>query len=157
MAVHVRQILVPVDFSECSRKALAVAWEWAQKLGAEIDLLHVWTIPGFLPPGVTVIGAGAPEQSLLELIRERTEEEMRKFASDARALGIAVRATYSEPGDAARTIVDRTERGGYDLVVMGTHGRSGLEHVLVGSVTERVVRRSKRPVLTVRQAKPAAE
>ena len=150
MPVAVRRILVPVDFSECSRTALGVAWEWAQMLGGTIDVLHVWTVPSFIPPGMTVMGLGPTEQSLLELIRTRTDDEMRKFVSEAEARGIAINAASSEPGVAAKAIVERAETGDYDLIAMGTHGRSGIEHALLGSVTERVVRRSHRPVLTVR-------
>jgi len=150
MSFVVRRILVPVDFSECSRTALNVAWEWAQLLGASVDLLHVWTVPSFIPPGMTVMGLGPTEQSLLELIRTRTDDEMRKFVSEAEARGIKIHAASSEPGVAAKVIVERAETGDYDLIAMGTHGRSGIEHALLGSVTERVVRRSHRPVLTVR-------
>ena len=150
MALVIRRILVPVDFSEGSRRALNAAWEWARAFDAKIDLLHVWSIPSFIPPGLTVKGDGSAERSLLEQIRSRTEQEMQRFSSEAEGNGIRIRATRSEPGLAARTIVEHAERGDYDLIVMGTHGRRGLEHVLLGSVTERVLRRSKRPVLTVR-------
>jgi nucleotide-binding universal stress UspA family protein len=97
-----------------------------------------------------VSGLGPNEQSLIDLVRARAEHELGIFVDELRATGAQIRNARSEPGDAARTIVQVAEKEHYDLVVVGTHGRSGLSRLLVGSVAERVVRHSARPVLTVR-------
>jgi nucleotide-binding universal stress UspA family protein len=149
----IRQILVPTDFSEPSRAALDYAAELARPLGASIDVLHVWEQPVFVPPSM-MPEAGVADLSILEIYRKNAESQLDGFVADARKRGVAIRAAFAELGPASHTISDFADRRGYDLIVIGTHGRTGLAHALIGSVAERVVRYAHRPVLAVRA--PAA-
>jgi len=150
MAMKLKKILVAVDFSAGSMQALEKACELAVACGASVDILHVWETPSFLPPD-TLVGANVEmQQSLLEMVHEHANQELARFASDAEAKGLKVVEKLSEEGDPSRTIVSVAESNGYDLIALGTMGRTGLMHVLLGSVAEKVVRHSKVPVLTVK-------
>jgi universal stress protein A len=144
----VRKILVPVDFSDSSRLALAHAAAWAAPFGAKVDVLHVWQAPAFVP--LPSLPETSPtDATLVELVKKTAEQALDRFVADVTQRGIAVREALSEPGSPAHTIVDVAKKGGYDLVVLGTHGHTGLAHALIGSVAERVVRHASCPVLTV--------
>jgi universal stress protein A len=145
-----KRILVPVDFSSCSRSALEHAAALATKLDATIDLLHVWQPPPLVAPEA-LLGIGHENPGLLQVAKSQAEVAMSQFVEWARITGARIEQARVEPGDPARTIVDAANRGNYDLIAMGTHGRSGLAHLLLGSVAEKVVRRSTRPVMTVRE------
>src|SRR5450432_2641038 len=145
-----RTILVPTDLSPCSSRALASAQEFASAFGATIDLLYVWSAPSLVAPESVITGVGINEQPLLEWIRHSASEQLTKFEAEARQSGIAVRGSLCEAGDPASTILERAAAGKYDLLVLGTHGRTGISHVIMGSVAEKVVRRAPCPVLTVR-------
>ena len=140
----IRRILVGVDFSPPSDKALALAVDLAKKLGAELTLLHVYQIPAFAFPETIV---PAPPETVDRLINEN-RKHLEQLAVSVRAQGVAA-ATDLLPGSAFVELVGRA-RQGFDLVVVGTHGRTGLRHALLGSVAEKVVRKSPVPVLTVR-------
>ncbi len=145
-----RTILVPTDLSPCSTRALATAQQFASAFGASIDLLYVWSAPALVSPESVITGVGINEQPLLEWIRHSASEHLTRFEADARGSGIAVRTSLCESGDPASTIIERAADGKYDLLVLGTHGRTGFSHVIIGSVAEKVVRRAPCPVLTVR-------
>ena len=151
---YLRRILVPVDYSACSRAALEHAAMLAKSFNATIDLLYVWEAPAFVAPEA-MVGAAGTTQTLAQLASDQAQAAMREFAALAREDGIEIANTRVEQGDPAHTIVDLGEREGYDLIAMGTHGRSGFAHLLLGSVAEKVVRRATRPVLTVRTAESA--
>ena len=145
-----RTILVPTDLSPCSTRALASAQDFALAFGASIDLLYVWSAPALVAPESVITGVGINEQPLLEWIRHSATEQLTQFEANARQSGIAVRNSMCEAGDPATRIVERAASGKYDLLVLGTHGRTGISHVIMGSVAEKVVRRAPCPVLTVR-------
>jgi universal stress protein A len=150
------RILVPVDFSSHSDAALSCALSLARRLGAQLELFHVVEDPhtagawgaevAYVPSVQEILGnyAKTCEGLLAELKR-------RAGGDDA---AVTTRVLIGSP---ARTIVERAQEGAFDLVVMGTHGRTGLAHVVMGSVAERVVRHAPCPVLTIREARgPAA-
>lgn len=151
----IRQILVPSDFSESSRAALDYAVELARPLDASIDVLHVWEAPLFMPPA-SLLETGVADTSLVEIFRKNAEDSLAQFVSEAKHRGVRVRAAFAELGPPAHTIVEFARSREYDLIVMGTHGRTGLSHALIGSVAERVVRHASCPVLTAREALVAA-
>jgi universal stress protein A len=146
----IKTILVPVDFSDASRQALDYAQDLAVALGARLHLLHVWEIPPYIPPEAMVGIPGQTSQTLSRAAQSHAEEQMRVLAAAAREAGAPIDETKLESGDPARTIVEVAESGGYDLIVMGTHGRTGIGHLLMGSVAEKVLRRTSCPVLSVR-------
>ena len=148
--VNVNKILVPTDLSESGARVLAEAQQFASAFSASIDVMYVWTPPALAAPESVLTGVGVTEQPLLEWLRANASEMLSKFESDARSKGIAIRESFCDLGDPATAIVERAASGGYDLLVLGTHGRTGLSHVLLGSVAEKVVRRAPCAVLTVR-------
>lgn len=151
---QIRKILVPVDFSESSRAALDYAVDVARKFGATIDLLHVWQAPTFIPTA-SLPEAPTVDANLVDLVRKNAEEATARALADARGRELPVRDAHCEPGVPARGIVEFANADGYDLIVLGTHGRTGLSHAVMGSVAEKVVRHAECPVLTVR-GKPHA-
>ena len=158
--VSLNKILVPTDLSESGARVLAEAQMFASAFSATIDLMYVWTPPALAAPESVLTGVGVTEQPLLEYLRASASDQLSKFESDARSAGIPIHESFCDLGDPATAIVERAASGGYDLLVLGTHGRTGLSHVLMGSVAEKVVRRAPCPVLTVRaqdsnQAAPA--
>jgi universal stress protein A len=148
--IPMHKILVPTDLSACSTRALHEAQHFAVTFSASIDLLYVWSLPTLVAPESLVTGLGVNEQPLLDWIRSSARELLTKFENEAKSAGIAVGTSFCEPGDPATTIVERAASGAYDLLVLGTHGRTGFSHALLGSVAEKVVRRAPCPVLTVR-------
>ncbi len=144
------RILVPTDFSPTSDAALEYARILAAKFGSSLQLLHVIDDPaastaivadGFAPDTVDI------REAMLAQARERL----------ACAMSVTDRARFHATAEAfvgmpASVIVDYAAATGTALIVMGTHGRTGLAHLLMGSVAEHVVRTARCPVLTVRQA-----
>ncbi len=125
------KVFCPVDFSDESRAALRAAADLARRMGAELTLFHAESAESRLQAAATPVG------QLVEWKRE------------AERLGVPRVTTASAAGQPATTIVDAAMQGGFDLIVMGTHGRTGRRAMLIGSVAESVVRSSRVPVLTV--------
>ncbi|MBI3179828.1 MAG: universal stress protein, partial [Deltaproteobacteria bacterium] len=124
----------------------------AQRFDARLDLLHVlWTPPPFI--GFEVMMVQVSDSSTFgQLVRKQAEEEMQKLAD---SLPPEMRERVQRRfvvGEASEAIIETAKGEGADLIVMGTHGRSGLSHMVLGSVTEKVVRRAPCPVLTIRAA-----
>jgi universal stress protein A len=143
-----KSILVAIDFSDCSTAALHAAARWAERLGASLDLIHVWSIPSFpLPPAFT--GDPRANQLLVDQPRQQAESGLQRVVEQASNAGIFVRNALLEFGEPAETISRVAEREGHDMIVIGTHGRSGLSRLMLGSVAEKVVRLAKQPVLSV--------
>ena len=142
-----RKILVATDFSESARAALEQAGELARALHASLDLVHVWEVPAFLP-GELLVADGA---SLLDLVKNRAQERMAALVADAERDGIHPSAINCVLGVPHAAIVDAAVAGGHDLIVLGSHGRTGLSRVLLGSVAERVVRHAPCTVVVARQ------
>jgi len=151
----IQKLLVPVDFSDCSRSALDTASLLAKTFGASLDLVHVWEAPAFIAPEI-MVGAAGSTQTLAKFADEQAHMGLKEFAEEAKKRGIDIAGTRVVQGDTASTICDLAAREGYDMIAMGTQGRSGLAHLFLGSVAEKVVRHSSVPVLTVRTAPRAS-
>lgn len=140
------KILVPIDFGLHSTEAIRRAVDVAAHYGASLTLVYVYEPLDYaLPEGYALY---TPEQvgQLLEDFRER----LRTTAGQVEAMG-AQGATHEVlTGSAAGEIVEYARAHAFDLIVMGTHGRRGLSHLLMGSVAERVLRTAPCPVLTVK-------
>jgi universal stress protein A len=139
----IERILVPIDFSAPSLKALDEAAEFSRPFNAELILMFV-AERRFYESSVLVPDSGAILQHEAEVAQARLEE----ICTGLRARGINCRAIV-EGGVAYKAIVDTAKRIKASLIVISTHGRTGLAHVLIGSVAERVVQRSACPVLTI--------
>jgi nucleotide-binding universal stress UspA family protein len=142
--LQLKHLLVPVDFSEPSEKALKYATRFAEQFGSTVTLLHV------IQPMVYPADFGYPatpiqtlDEAVQKQIQERLETLGHRVAADARAL-IRVGQPYNEITLAAQEL-------NVDLIIIATHGRTGLKHVLLGSTAERVVRYAPCPVLTLRE------
>jgi nucleotide-binding universal stress UspA family protein len=144
-----RTILVPVDFSDCSRKALEHAEALAEGFDAEIHLLHVWEIPPYIPPEAMVGVPGGTTQTLTHTAHAHATRALSAFEDAVKKPGTRIRQSKLESGDPARMIVEVAKNEGHGLIVIGTHGRTGLGHLLMGSVAEKVLRRAHCPVFTV--------
>jgi len=140
-----KRILCPVDFSPPSRSAMAVAAGLAARFGAELTLFHAYPLPGYTLPEGTIL----PSPKMLQDLAGQTDAILEEWKGEAAKLGAAGVRTAKSVGEPAAEIVDFAASGSFDLVVIGTRGRTGLRHALLGSVAERVVRRAACPVLTV--------
>lgn len=138
-------IICPIDFSDLSAAALRFAARLMTSTGAGLTVVHTWRFD--VPPYFTPEGAG----EFVQQYRNAAGEARLALEGFARSAADVTHATYVvEEGDPATTVLDVARRTGADLVVMGTHGRSGLQRLMLGSVAERVLRWSPIPVLTVR-------
>ena len=145
MAIEIRSILVPIDFSDSARAVI----EWAAHLAGEqqskLVLLHAYHLPvefqqlegAYLPP------------DFWTNVKAEARESLARYETELRENGCSVESVVRE-GYAATAIVDEANERGADLIVIGTHGLSGLKHMLLGSVAERVVHKAPCPVLTVK-------
>ena len=141
-----KKILVPVDFTPHSQEAIQAAADLARRYAASLTLLHVYEpVTYLLPEGYVLF---TPEQ--LNTITTELQRRLDQAASDARSAGATDVSTRLLQGSPSGEIVASQRADGYDLIVMGTHGRTGIGHVLLGSVAEKVVRAAHCPVLTVR-------
>ena len=143
----VTRILVPVDFSEHSRRALDCAKMLAEKFGATLHLLTVVPDP-FVLPDPSSWYVPVPPHYVDGLRRDAEDHLDGLLTPDERSRFHAQSSLLF--GNAASGILDYIGRASIDLVVMGTHGRSGVAHAVMGSVAEKVVRSATCPVLTVR-------
>jgi len=145
------RILVPTDFSAPSEAALATAKDLATRFGASLNLVHVLEDPyavaaysadalGYLPPGIK------------ETWQREAEKHLNALLTPAERVHYKATTAVLFSGNAAREIVEYAQDKRIDLIVMGTHGRGGFAHFLLGSVAERVVRTAECPVLTMRGA-----
>jgi nucleotide-binding universal stress UspA family protein len=148
MSARITHILVPTDFNPASDAALAVAKDLAAKYGARLSLLHVVTNPqatGVWTPDVYVPASPQTQERFLREARERLQNAV--TAEERARFRVTIEA---EIGAVAEKIRDFAREQHVDLIVMGTHGRTGLTHLFLGSVAERVLRSAPCPVLTTR-------
>ncbi len=141
-----KRICCPIDFSDTARAAMEVAVDLANKNGAEVVLLHAYPIPGYTFPDGSVVAS----PKMMDELAAQAERHLVEWQREAEALGAPRVVTAKAVGEPAAEIVAYARANAVDLLVMGTHGRTGLEHALMGSIAERVVRRASCPVLTVR-------
>lgn len=145
------KILHPTDFSECAEQARAEAIRLARALGAELILFHVSVEAPLYGEGIM---ASEQVRKVYDAQRQWAEEALEARAAEMREAGVAARWKLGV-GVPFAEIVRAAEEEGADLIVMGTHGRRGLDRLLLGSVANRVVRLAACPVLTVREKKPS--
>lgn len=145
---QLKRILVPVDFSPSSRRALRVAREWAVRFGSEVCLVHVnEPMDTYGVMGPDFIAPPAEPANL----RETMHAELTKLACEEFPNAVKVSVQLHE-GIAGDQIVATAREWKADLIIISTHGRTGLARVLMGSTAEQVVRHAPCPVLTVRRA-----
>ena len=139
-----KNVLVPIDFSECSEKAATAACALAAKTGATVHLLHAYQIP------VESVGlALTVSQQYVEQFVKESKVQLEELAARL-CPGAKLGPMLVESGDPREVILDETQKLNAELIVMGTHGRRGLKRALIGSVAESVVRTAHCSVLIVR-------
>jgi nucleotide-binding universal stress UspA family protein len=140
-----KHILIAVDGSDTSRSALADGLKLAREQGAKVLLLHVYE------PFVSSSTHGLVD--LTQAIREEGEKIAAAALAEARKAGVEARSRVFDAAGrrVASAIVEEANAEGIDLIILGTHGRRGLEHLVLGSVAEGVARRAAVPVLLIRK------
>ena len=143
---RLKKILVPIDFSDCAKKALPYALSLAKQHAAAVTLLYVVPTPAYAAGEYGGIDYAALEADM----RAGGEKELSALAADEVRGGVPVDAVV-RTGSPAIEIIELAKRLPAGLIVISTHGHTGLKHVFLGSVAEHVVRRAPCPVLVVRE------
>jgi nucleotide-binding universal stress UspA family protein len=145
---NIRKVLVPTDFSEISAQAFPYAEEIAKQFAAEIHLVHVLEKD---PPIPLIRTFDMTTESVIKKLEDDTRNLLNqfksKFSNDVNVKEVLLK------GNDFEEIVDYSNKNGIDLIVIATHGRTGLLHTLLGSVAEKVIRYSKVPVLVITATK----
>jgi nucleotide-binding universal stress UspA family protein len=144
--MDIRHILTPTDFSAPASEAMTAACELAQTFGAKLTVLHVMETPSYL---VDSHAAAHQGPLLLNAMKEQATQELEQVIAllPDTQVEIAGRVMVGVP---SQRITETATAERVDLIVMATHGRTGLSHLFLGSVAERVVRTAPCPVLTIR-------
>jgi nucleotide-binding universal stress UspA family protein len=144
--LHLKNILVPTDFSPASKKAFSYALRLAEQLGSELTLLHV------LEPETPLTLAGRPVTAAFsEVELADMEKSLRAMADEAESAGIAGAKSIVRTGVATHEIIEVAKELDIDLIVIATHGFTAWKHFAIGSTAERVARAAPCPVLVVRE------
>ena len=143
---RITNILVPTDFSTHAAAALRQASDLARHYDARVTIMHIYLRASFIPSGTT---AAVPTTSMEQALGQMTSA-LEAQRADAEGYGATRITTTLIHGLAEADIVRQASEGQFDLIVMGTHGRTGLKRALMGSIAEHVVRDATCPVLTVR-------
>jgi universal stress protein A len=153
MIQNLKKILAPIDFSEYSFEAMRGAWELARDVGAELHLLHV-VVPhhSYIP----MFGAEQPAEAARETaMAEQAEEEMTRIKKDQMGNSGKV-IILALVGNPIAKVAEYAAQNDIDLILLATHGRSGLEHILIGSVAEKLARVAPCSVMIMRRKRAAA-
>ncbi|MBT3355235.1 MAG: universal stress protein [Candidatus Scalindua sp.] len=143
--ISLKKILCPIDHSDCSKEALKYAVSLAMKDEAKLLLLHVIDIRSF-NEGLDAMSTQIPNEETLEQLRVKLLDCIPEEIRD----DMDVEATVIQ-GIPFAEIISTAKKKEIDMIVIGSHGRTGLKHMMMGSVSEKVVRKAPCPVLTVRQ------
>ena len=146
--ITLKNILVATDFGEAADNALTYGRELATRFGATLHVLHVAANLSINALGAESYAAIAPQ--LQEELEESTRKQLDELLIDSDRSGPATKRAILTSSSPASAIVDYARDNNIELIVMGTHGRGALAHLIMGSVAERVVRLASCPVLTVR-------
>ena len=140
-----QKILVPVDFTEASERALDHGIELAKQFGSSLTLVHVYSLPVYNFPD----GSFIPTAEVIASLASAAQQQLDAWVSKRRASGVEIRGELRS-GSPAEEICKLANEVGADLIVIGTHGRGLLGRALLGSVAQNVIRHATQPVLTVR-------
>ena len=147
MIPNIKKILVPIDFSDYSKSALKYAVNFCNSFNAEMTLIYV-VEPVIYPPDFSMGQIAIP--SVNTEWDERAKQELEKLAKEEIPSGLTVN-TLIKTGKPFIEIIETAGELDIDLIIIATHGRTGVEHILFGSTAEKVVRKAPCPVLTLRE------
>ena len=148
-----KKVLCPIDFSEPARAALAAAVEVCRQFDADLTLFHSYQLPGYTLPEGSVVAS----PKMLQDLADQAEAHLAEWRKLAQDMGAPRVETLKGIGDPALEVVELAREGQYDLIVLGTHGRTGFRHAILGSIAERVVRHARCPTLTIHPEPHARE
>ena len=141
------RILVPVDLMEGSRSIIDYAVQLARPFNASLEVMHAWEPPQYVAPDLLVAAPGWNPQSLEKTALEAARKELDALIGQFQAPKPITQRL--EVGEAAASVLRVAETGGFDMIVMGTHGRRGLPRLLLGSVAQKIIARAHCPVVTL--------
>lgn len=147
METNIKKVLVPIDFSDYSKSALKYAVNFAKSFNAEIILVYV-VEPVIYPPDFSMGQIAMP--SINAEWDDRAKDELQKLAKSD-ITGAENVKTIIKTGKPFVEIIETAKEENVDLIIIATHGHSGVEHILFGSTAEKVVRKAPCPVLTLRE------
>lgn len=145
MAFPWTKVLCPIDFSDPARAAMRAAIDVCRLTGGDLTLFHAYELPGYTLPEGSVVAS----PKMLQDLSDQADTHLAEWQKLAEQMGAARVRVEKGIGEPALSIVELAQERAFDLIVLGTHGRTGIRHALLGSVAERVVRRAGCPVLTV--------
>ena len=145
MAFPWTKVLCPIDFSDPARAAMRAAVDVCRLTSGELTLFHAYELPGYTLPEGSVVAS----PKMLQDLSDQADVHLAEWKHLAEEMGATKVNVEKGIGEPALSIVELARERGFDLVVVGTHGRTGFRHALLGSVAERVVRRAGCPVLTI--------
>ena len=148
--MKLKRILFPTDFSRCADQALTHAVYLAEKYQAALHLLHVVTL--FEDQPDVLSDEFAETEALVKKLETKAEIELQNVANTNSSDDMEIVTNQKRAISAAPAILEYASKNGIDLIVMGTHGRRGIEHLLLGSAAEEVVRLAECPVFTIRES-----
>ena len=146
------RILVPVDLMEGSQTLVDYAVALARPFNAAIEVLHVWEPPQYVAPDLLVAAPGWTPQPLEKEALEAARTSLANFVGSIQGAGTLTQKLVM--GEPSAAVLQVAESGGFNLIVMGTHGRRGLPRLLLGSVAQKVIARAHCPVLTLHVPHP---
>jgi universal stress protein A len=146
----IKNVLCPVDCSEGSKVALEYATFVGKQFGAKVHLLHAWHVAHHVRPDLSVWMEAHGQQPITKVMADAAKTETDRFVATLPESTRSALTVHVIEGEPASSITEFATNHQMDLIVMGTHGRTGLMHIALGSVAEKVVRHSRCPVLTVR-------
>lgn len=141
-------ILIATDLSEPSEPAVEAGAELARRFGARVTLVHVFD-PSMLAPPAAIPSPKRVEETLAREVSAAVRVELERVARE-KITGVETAIEVLEHRHVASAICEYAQENGVDLAVVGTHGRTGIAHLMIGSVAEKVVRHAPCPVLAVR-------
>lgn len=145
-------ILVPTDFSKEAQYALDFAIQWAKKANASITLLHVLELPSssFSIMGEAYSSNDDFDNVFTTKLIEKTKATLQEWEDQATSAGVKT-SSHLKLGNIFKHIYNKITENGFDLIIMGSTGASGLQEILIGSNTEKVIRHSEVPVITIKE------
>jgi nucleotide-binding universal stress UspA family protein len=149
--MQITKILVPTDFSPEASAAIEPARTLAERFGARLELIHVYEVFP-VGPDWTLQNPDGVRMPLPAFLRDAASRSMEKLLSELRARGMTVQGRVDE-GAPWHVITELAARDHYDLIVVATHGRHGVQRALIGSVAEKIVRHAPCPVFVVHSPK----
>jgi nucleotide-binding universal stress UspA family protein len=154
--MHNASLLVAVDIAGCAEEVVTEAVSLATKLGASVHLLHVTTLPSGIEPTAVLPTRDGPITAL-DLLTQEAQERLGTLARMVWTEGLDVATIVRRGSDPAAIVLATAKEVDAGIIVVGTHGRTGMTRMLMGSVAERIVRHAPVPVLVIRTLDAAAQ